>query len=160
MSVEKEIEILLVEDDPNDAELSIGALRKHHLDERVHLIRDGAEALDCITEIGSETPLASLRTVKLIILDLKLTRVSGLEILKKARSLERTKLIPVVILTSSAEADDVFQCYQCGANSYVVKPMDYDKYTEVVANLGYYWIVQNHSPLSLSTSPRNHGAAA
>jgi two-component system, response regulator len=160
MNVEKEFEILLVEDDPNDAELSIDALRLHNLDGRVFLIRDGAEALDCIADIGSETSLTSLRTIKLIILDLKLTRVSGLEILKKARSLDRTKLIPVVILSSSAEEDDVLQCYQFGANSYIVKPVDFDKYMETVASLGYYWIIQNHPAYSVSTSPKNHGAAA
>ncbi len=156
----RDIEILLIEDDPNDAELTLGALGKHRLNERVYLINDGAEALECVAVLGSTESAIPVHKLKLVILDLKLPKVGGLEILRMIKSREQTKLIPVVVLTSSAEENDIVKSYQLGANSYVVKPMDFDKFMETVANLGYYWVIHNHFPAFVTTALLQHGAVA
>jgi len=134
-------EILLVEDDPNDAELTIRALRKHNLANHLHHVKDGAEAIEFLFSGGS-IPGAAPR---LVLLDLKLPKVDGMEVLRRIKSDDRTKDIAVVILTSSREERDVVQGYQYGVNSYVQKPVQFDKFVEAVANLGLYWMVLNQS---------------
>jgi two-component system, response regulator len=134
------VEILLVEDNPNDAELALRALSKHNLANKVHVARDGEEALDFI--FGG--PFASgTNHLKVILLDLKLPRVSGLEVLKKLKGDDRTKSIPVVVLTSSHEDRDIQAAYELGVNSYVVKPVEFDSFAKSVADLGFYWMLMN-----------------
>jgi len=138
----REIAILLVEDNPPDVELTLRALKKHNLANKVHVARDGAEALDFIfaTGLSTDRPKDSL---KVILLDLKLPKVSGLEVLQKIKSDERTRQIPVVVLTSSHEDRDIKECYKLGVNSYVVKPVEFDKFAQTVAELGFYWLLVN-----------------
>jgi two-component system response regulator len=140
--VYEDVEILLVEDNPNDVELTIRALKKHHLANKVHVVKDGEEALNFIFASG---PFAgeSLNNLKVILLDLKLPKVSGLEVLQKIKEDEKTKTIPVVCLTSSSEDRDVEACYKLGANSFVVKPVEFDAFAKTVADLGFYWLLVN-----------------
>ena len=137
-------EILLVEDNPADAELTIRALREHSLANRVRVVRDGAEALASLFGDGSEARAAHLP--RLILLDLKLPKVSGLEVLERIRSADRTRFIPVVVLTSSAEDPDVHTAYELGANGYVVKPVDFSRFEEAVKDLSFYWLLVNRGP--------------
>ncbi len=138
----KDVEILLVEDNPHDVELTLRALNKHHLANNVHVAKDGAEALDFLFTTGpfaGETP----NQLKVILLDLKLPKVSGLEVLQKLKSDDRTKSIPVVVLTSSHEDRDIQECYNLGVNSYVVKPVEFDAFAKTVVDLGFYWLLVN-----------------
>jgi CheY-like chemotaxis protein len=136
--------ILLVEDNPQDAEMILRALKKQNLNEHVQVARDGAEALEMIFAPGQEG--TGLReNLKVILLDLKLPKVSGLEVLEKIKTEARTRSIPVVVLTSSPEDSDIKESYQLGANSYVVKPVEYDSFTEAVAFLGSYWLLLNQT---------------
>ncbi|MBI3787052.1 MAG: response regulator [Ignavibacteriales bacterium] len=151
-----QIEILLIEDDANDAEMTMMALRKYQLDEKVLLIRDGAEALDFIHAFESGAHPVSTNTLRLIILDLKLPKVNGIEVLRRLKSGEGTKTIPVTILTSSAERQDIIECYQAGANSFVVKPVEFNKFIETVGELGRYWIEFNLSIASTATRINKH----
>ena len=141
-----EVEILLIEDNPEEAELTIRSLRKQNLANRLLHIDDGAEALDFIFSKGkyadNKTPLHP----KLILLDLKLPRVDGLEILRHIKADEQTKLIPVVVLTSSKEESDIIESYRLGVNSYIVKPVNFDSFTKSVSELGLYWVIHNQSP--------------
>lgn len=135
--MEQEAEILLVEDNMADAELTIRTLRKVHLANKLLHLQDGAEALDYL--FGTvEHPLP-----KLILLDIKMPKVNGIEVLRKIKSTERTKLIPVVIMTSSAEDQDILSSYQLGVNSYVVKPVGFEAFAKAVADLGLYWMLVN-----------------
>lgn len=143
---EFEVEILLVEDNQEDAELTLRALRKHNLANKVKVIPDGAEAMDYIFAEGEYADREMSLKPKVIFLDLKLPKVSGNEILKRIKSDERTKQIPVVILTSSKEGKDLKECYENGANSYIVKPVDFDKFFKSVVDLGLYWMVLNEAP--------------
>ena len=135
----QEIDILLVEDNPSDAELTQRALRKSELGARLAVARDGAEALEYL--------LSSRPRPKVIFLDLKLPKIDGIEVLRRVRADERTKAIPVVVLTSSQEERDISECYKLGVNSYIVKPVEFDKFYKAVADLGTYWLVLNKSPL-------------
>jgi two-component system response regulator len=138
----QELDILLVEDNPNDVELTLRALKKHHLANRVQVVGDGAEALEFIFGTGKfagESP----SQLKLIMLDLKLPKVSGLEVLQRLKSDERTRRIPVVVMTSSHEDRDIQECYNLGVNSYVVKPVEFDAFAKTVADLGLYWLLVN-----------------
>jgi len=137
-----DVDILLVEDNPHDVELTLRALRKHHLANKVHVAKDGVEALDFIFATG---PFAgeSPNRLKVILLDLKLPKVSGLEVLQKLKSDQRTKSIPVVVMTSSNEDRDIQECYKLGVNSYVVKPVEFDAFAKTVAELGFYWLLVN-----------------
>jgi len=141
-----EVEILLIEDNPEEAELTIRSLRKQNLANKLLHIDDGAEALDVIFSKGkyadNKTPLHP----KLILLDLKLPRVDGLEILRHIKADEQTKLIPVVVLTSSKEESDIIESYRLGVNSYIVKPVNFDSFTKSVSELGLYWVIHNQSP--------------
>ncbi len=141
-----EVEILLVEDNPNDAELTLRALRKSNLANRVFHVKDGAEALDFIFATGAYTGRRVENGFKVILLDLKLPKVDGLEVLRRVKSDERTKTNPVVVLTSSKEERDVVESYKLGVNSYMVKPVDFDQFIQVVRELGMYWMVLNEPP--------------
>jgi len=133
------VDILLVEDNPNDAELTERALRKSELGARLAVVRDGAEALEYLLS-GRPRP-------RVVFLDLKLPKIDGIEVLRRVRADDRTRSIPVVVLTSSQEERDVSECYQLGVNSYVVKPVEFDKFYQAVSDLGTYWLVLNKSPL-------------
>jgi two-component system response regulator len=138
----QDVEILLVEDNPHDVELTLRALNKHHLANHVLVAKDGAEALDFIFASGRFAGEAPNR-LRVILLDLKLPKVSGLEVLQKLKSDERTRSIPVVVLTSSSEDRDIQECYELGVNSYVVKPVEFDSFAKTVADLGFYWLLVN-----------------
>ncbi len=144
--IEKEVEILLVEDNPNDAELTMRALKKQNLANRLHLVKDGAEALDFIFAKGNYSNRNSNIKPKVILLDLKLPKVDGLEVLKKLKEDEQTKKIPVVVLTSSREEEDMVKSYSFGVNSYIVKPVDFEKFMTSVSDLGLYWLLLNKQP--------------
>jgi len=139
-------EILLVEDNPNDMELTIRALKKNNIANDIHTVTDGAEALDYFFAKGNYSDRDILQNPKLVILDLKLPKVDGLEILRQIKQDERTKTIPVVVLTSSKEESDVVASYKLGANSFIVKPVDFEKFITTVKELGMYWLLYNEPP--------------
>jgi len=141
-----EVEILLVEDNPQDVELTLRALKKHNLTNRIHVVTDGVQALDFIFGEGEYAGKDDARP-KVILLDLKLPKVDGLEVLKRIKSDERTKVIPVVVLTSSREERDLIESYKLGANSYLVKPVDFDKFIQCVSDVGLYWLLLNQPPV-------------
>ncbi|MGZ3514384.1 MAG: response regulator [Thermodesulfobacteriota bacterium] len=143
MNKEK-VEILLIEDNPADVELTLNALKERKLANNVKVLMDGEEALDYLFNVCGVT--AGVGCPFLILLDLKLPKVSGLEILEKIRSDERTKMIPVVVLTSSAEEKDRVESYKLGVNSYIVKPVEFEKFAEVVSEIGFYWVLLNKPP--------------
>lgn len=140
--VVKDVDILLVEDNPNDVELTLRALKKRNLANKVHVAADGEEALDFIFGDGQSAGRPT-DNLKVILLDLKLPKVSGLEVLQKLKAEDRTKGIPVVVLTSSHEDRDIQECYKLGVNSYVVKPVEFDAFAKTVADLGFYWLLVN-----------------
>lgn len=143
----REVKVLLVEDNINDAELTIRALKKNNLaNELVHL-KDGAEALDFIFGEGTYAGREVGFTPKVILLDLKMPRVNGFEVLERLKADDRTKMIPVVILTSSKEDPDIEKCYKLGANSYIVKPVDFESFVKSMGELGIYWLMLNQPPL-------------
>lgn len=135
--------ILLVEDNENDEVLTLRALKKSNILNRVVVVRDGAEALDYLFARGAHAGRAATETPQVILLDLKLPKVDGLEVLRAIRGDDRTKLLPVVVLTSSVEEQDVIQSYGLGANSYVRKPVDFNQFVDAVRQLGLYWLVIN-----------------
>ena len=140
------VEILLVEDNPNDLELALHSLKQHNLANHVQVARDGAEALDFIFGTG---PYAGRRLhdgPMVVLLDLKLPLVDGLEVLRRVKSDPLTRGLPVVVLTSSSEERDVVESYQLGVNSYIVKPVDFEQFTEAVRQLGLYWVLLNEPP--------------
>lgn len=143
-------DILLIEDNPEDVEITLRAFRKNHIANRIHVVRDGEEALECLFSTGRYAESSACGNTKLILLDLKLPKVDGLEILQKCKSDPRTKNIPVVVLTSSREERDLVQSYNLGVNSYVVKPVDFPQFTEAVRQLGLYWVLLNQVPSELT----------
>jgi two-component system, response regulator len=142
----KEKIILLVEDNPDDELLAVRALRQNNITNRVVVARDGAEALDYLFGTGTYVGRDMSEMPHVILLDLKLPKIDGLEVLKRLRNDERTKMLPVVILTSSNETLDLMNSYQLGANSYVRKPVDFSHFSEAVRQLGLYWLVLNEFP--------------
>jgi two-component system response regulator len=142
---DKETDILLVEDNPYEAKLAIRALTKHNLANNLFHVEDGAEALDFIFARGAYTHRTSERLPKIILLDLKLPKISGLDVLKELKSNELTQKIPIIILTSSNQEKDIQVGYQFGVNSYIVKPVEFDEFSKAVADLGMYWMFLNKS---------------
>lgn len=140
------IEILLVEDNQYDAELALTALQKRHLANSIHHVEDGAEALDFIFARGKYSDRQIENGPKIILLDLKMPKVNGIEVLRQVKEDERTKKIPVVVLTSSKEDPDIKTCYELGVNSYIVKPVDFDNFFKAVEDLGLYWLLLNQPP--------------
>lgn len=138
------IEILLVEDNPNDAELCIRALKKNNLANKLLWVKDGEEALEALFHTGRYA--GANGAPKVVLLDLRLPKIDGLEVLKRLRGDPRTRLLPVVILTSSKEDRDVVEAYELGANSYIPKPVEFDPFMETVSKLGLYWLVVNRPP--------------
>jgi two-component system response regulator len=143
---EQEVEILLVEDNATDAELTLRALKKHHLVNQVQVVTDGEEALNFIFGRGTFEGRNVKKTPKIILLDLKLPKVDGLEVLKAIKSDPITRIIPVIVLTSSQEDKDIIESYQLGVNSYIVKPVDFDKFMTSVEQVGLYWLLLNQQP--------------
>jgi len=141
-----EVEILLVEDDPADAELTLRALRKHKLANSIVHVTDGEQALDFIFCEGAYSDRSMTHPPHVMVLDLKLPKVTGREVLRAMKSDARAKLIPVVVLTSSTEERDIIESYRLGVNSYIVKPVDFDKFAEAVKELGMYWLLLNVPP--------------
>jgi len=137
------VEVLLIEDDENDADLALYALKKFNLGNRIQVINDGAEAVDFIFARGRYEQRTEVLRPKLILLDLKLPKLNGVEILEMLKADPRTKNIPVVIMTSSQEAPDLQRCYALGANSYIVKPVDFEQFAKAVQQVGLYWYVLN-----------------
>jgi len=140
------MEILLVEDNPEDVEITLRAFQKYKLSNKIHVVQDGEEALECIFCTGRYAGRSVGSDPRLILLDLKLPKVDGIEILQRCKSDPRTKGIPIVILTSSREERDLVNSYNLGVNSYVVKPVDFSQFTEAVRRLGLYWMVLNQLP--------------
>ncbi len=138
--------ILLVEDNPDDELLAIRALKKNNIMNEVVVARDGAEALDYLFGAGAYAGRDMSVMPQIILLDLKLPKIDGLEVLRRLRNDERTKLLPVVVLTSSKEERDLTESYSLGANSYIRKPVNFDQFTEAIRQLGLYWLVLNESP--------------
>jgi len=138
------VEILLVEDNPSDLKLALRALKKANLSNRIHVVRDGAEALDFMFREGIYVDRKIDEVPKVILLDLKLPKVDGLEVLKRLKSDPRTQRVPVVMLTSSQEQSDVVRSYQLGVNSYIVKPVEFESFAKAVQELGMYWLLLNH----------------
>lgn len=140
------VEILLVEDNPDDVELTLHALRKEKLGNHIHVARDGEEALDFLFCRGSYAQRRFDHPPRVVLLDLKLPKVDGLQVLRELKDNPRTKAIPVVILTSSREEKDMVNGYKLGVNSYIQKPVDFDKFRETVKQLGLFWLVVNEPP--------------
>jgi two-component system response regulator len=141
------VKILLVEDNPNDVELTLHAFEKYKLANSMHVVRDGQEALDYLFGTGDEG-YADRVQPQVILLDLKLPKVDGLEVLRRIRSDAALGTVPVVILTSSREERDVVESYQLGVNSFIVKPIEFDKFVETVQTLGLYWLLLNEPPVA------------
>jgi len=146
MNETHEIEILLVEDSPDDLDMTMRALRKANLANLIQVARDGAEALDFIFCQGPHAGRKFENPPKLILLDLKLPKIDGMEVLKRIKADARTKMIPVVALTSSKEQKDVIESYHLGVNSYVVKPVNFESFAVAVRDLGMYWLLLNQPP--------------
>jgi len=149
---EQQIEILLVEDNNDDVELTLHALRKENLANHIHVARDGEEALDFLFCNGAHEGRSFEPPPKLVLLDLKLPKVDGMEVLKRLKADPRTRTIPVVILTSSKEERDVVQGYGLGANSYIQKPVDFQQFRATVKSAGFYWLLINQPPVAAKTA--------
>ena len=144
--MEHEIEILLVEDNMSDAEMTIRALKKNNLANRLVHLKDGVEALDFIFAEGTYSDRRVENTPKVILLDLKMPKINGLQVLARIKGDERTKKIPIVVLTSSKEDPDIQECYRLGVNSYVVKPVQFEQFFKTISELGLYWMITNQPP--------------
>ena len=140
---DEQVEILLVEDSPHDVELTLHALRRNNVTNHIEVARDGAEALEFIFATGAHADRDVANGPKVILLDLKLPKVDGLEVLRQIKGDARTRDFPVVVLTSSREAPDIAEAYRLGANSYIVKPVDFEQFVAAVRDLGLYWVLLN-----------------
>ncbi len=141
-----QVEILIVEDNPSDAEMALRAFKKNNLTNKILVVEDGEEALDYLFKKGQYATKNKDSRPKIILLDLKLPKINGLEVLKEIKSHPETKIIPVIVLTSSKEESDIIESYQLGVNSYIVKPVDFEKFVEAVRDLGFYWLLLNQLP--------------
>jgi two-component system response regulator len=141
------VDILLVEDNPKDVKLALHAFKKSNLANNIQVARDGAEALDFVFGTGVFAGRDVSQRPRIVLLDLKLPLVSGIEVLQRVRADPRTRTIPIVVLTSSKEEPDIARCYQLGVNSYIVKPVDFDQFLEVSRQLGFYWLMTNQPPI-------------
>jgi CheY-like chemotaxis protein len=144
----KEVEILLIEDNPNDAELTIRALKRNNIENKLIHLNDGELALDFLFGTGKYEGRNTNNKPKVILLDLKMPKVSGIELLTKIKANESTKNIPVVVLTSSKENPDIERSYSLGANSYIVKPVEFDNFIKAVSEIGMYWLILNEPPVN------------
>lgn len=144
---ENMVEILLVEDNLRDVELTLHALQEHHLTNNITVIRDGAEALDFMFGTGQYAGRNVSHRPKVILLDLKLPKVDGHEVLRQLKADERSQMVPVVVLTSSKEERDIVESYKLGVNSYIVKPVDFEQFSESMRQLGMYWMLLNQPPI-------------
>jgi two-component system response regulator len=142
----EQVEILLAEDNPADAEMCMRALRKNHFGNHIHWVKDGAEALEFIHGTGAYAGRNPNQRPKLLLLDLKMPKVDGIEVLRQLKGNERTRTIPVVVMTSSNEESDVVESYRLGVNSYIVKPVDFSQFNETVSRTGFYWVLANRVP--------------
>jgi len=140
------VDILMVEDNPNDEELTLHELRKYHLANRIHVVRDGQEALDYVFCTGRYANRQITDQPSVILLDIKLPFVDGLEVLRRVKQDERTRTVPVVMLTSSREERDLVESYRLGVNSYIVKPVDFESFARAVSDVGLYWVLLNELP--------------
>ena len=145
MSPSGQVEILLAEDDPADAEMTLRALRKNNLGNRVHWVKDGAEALEFMFSPPTQEGRAP-GAPKLILLDIKMPKVDGIEVLRRLKEDARTRMVPIVVMSSSNEERDVLETYRLGVNSYIVKPLHFDSFLETVAKIGLYWTATNRAP--------------
>jgi len=145
-SVSNEVEILLVDDSPEDVELTIRALRRNKIANEIQVVEDGVEALDFLFCRGSYEDRTSTNPPRLVLLDLKLPKIDGLEVLRAMRADERTKAVPVVILTSSKEQKDVIRGYNLGVNAFVQKPVDFEQFGEAIRQIGMFWMLINQAP--------------
>jgi two-component system, response regulator len=152
-------EILLIEDNPRDAELTLRALKKRNFANQLIWLKDGAEALEFIFKSGPNGNREARHRPKVILLDLKLPKVDGLEVLRQLKAEASTRTIPVVVLTSSREEQDVIRSYELGVNSYIVKPVNFDNFSEAVAQLGLYWLLLNQAPAALAKAPRDRASS-
>ncbi|MGB2868429.1 MAG: response regulator [Bacteroidota bacterium] len=146
MNKDTQVEILIVEDNPNDSELTLRALKKHNLSNHVAVASDGEEALDFLFARGKYENRNIQEVPRVILLDLKLPKIDGLEVLKIIKGDPRTKMIPIIVLTSSKEEKDLVESYKLGVNSYIVKPVDFDQFVAAVKEIGYYWLLLNQAP--------------
>lgn len=140
------MEILLVEDNPNDAEMTLRAFEKSHVANQVHHVEDGAQALEFMFATGAYADRKASPPPRLILLDLKLPKIDGLEVLKRLKGDPRTRVTPIVVMTCSREERDIVESYKLGVNSYIVKPVDFEKFVEAVQQLGLYWLLLNEAP--------------
>jgi CheY-like chemotaxis protein len=145
MIMSHDVQILLVEDNPNDVKLALHAFNKYNLTNQIHIARDGKEALDFIFCTGEHSHRNIDSGPKVILLDLKLPLVDGVEVLRRIKADMRTQSTPVVVLTSSIQERDIVKSYELGVNSYIVKPVDFDQFTEAVRQLGFYWLLLNQT---------------
>jgi CheY-like chemotaxis protein len=142
---QEQVEILLAEDNPEDAEMTIRALRRNNLANQLHWVKDGAEALDYLFGTGEYAGRNTSRPPRLVLLDIKMPKVDGIEVLRRLKQDDATRRIPVVVMTSSNEERDVFESYRLGVNSYIVKPVQFDAFRETVAKIGMYWVLTNRT---------------
>jgi CheY-like chemotaxis protein len=140
------IEILLVEDSPADAEMTLRALRGNNLANKVHWVKDGAQALEFMFRRGEYAGRDLASTPKLVLLDIKMPKIDGIEVLRRLKAREETRPVPVVVMTSSNEERDVVESYRLGVNSYIVKPVQFESFLETVAKIGLYWVITNRVP--------------
>lgn len=146
MKMKEQVDILLVEDNPNDAELTIRALKKNNILNNILHLEDGEEVLHYIFGTGKYTERDTQEIPKVILLDLKMPKIDGLDVLKQLKSNEKTKVIPVILLTSSKEDRDIMEGYKLGVNSYIVKPVGFENFVKAVSDIGFYWLLMNQPP--------------
>lgn len=146
MKIDQTVEILLVEDSDNDAELALRALQKNKISNKIIRLKDGEEAMNFLFGEGEFEGRSIFNQPRVILLDLKMPKVDGLEVLKRVRSTEETRTIPIVMLTSSHEERDLVESYKLGVNSYIVKPVEFDSFTKAVRDIGFYWVILNTKP--------------